>query len=234
MNLDIYSFVYNRPDFLEKQLQCFNKKLVDKFTFNVVCDYRELKYLSLFEEICLKNKLNFFKHKSSTNVPSMSHGNCLNYVYNNLIDKQNDNITLFLDHDMFLVEKTSLLKEVESYDIVGLQQERQNIKYVWPGLMFFKNKVLSRHPINMSPCTVDNIALDTGGGLYSILNQLKFKSTNVEYINEYTGLDEGFGFEFHMNRFFLHYRNASRWDNNFIIDNNSKKNEILETILNKE
>ena len=52
MLVKIYAMVFNRPDLLQQQIDCFNKYLQDDFEFNVVYDTRDDEYLEQFKEIC--------------------------------------------------------------------------------------------------------------------------------------------------------------------------------------
>ena len=68
MLVKIYAMVFNRPDLLQQQIDCFNKYLQDEFEFNVVYDTRDDEYLEQFKEICEKNSVNFYHHQSQPGI----------------------------------------------------------------------------------------------------------------------------------------------------------------------
>ena len=72
MKTEIFCFVYNRTDLLPRQLECFRKYFKGEYNLNVVCDYRDTKYLKEFRKICKKEKITLHEHKSNTGLsPSM-------------------------------------------------------------------------------------------------------------------------------------------------------------------
>jgi hypothetical protein len=231
MHLNIYTFVFNRPDLLERQYLSFKKNLIDKFTFNVVCDYQSSSPINDFIDLCEKYCLPFYRHPSLNSNPSENHGHCLDYVYNNLSNNDPHDYNLFLDHDIFLIKEGSLLEKIQGYDLIGLPQERKGVKYVWPGLFFFKKQNLTKYSFSFRPCFAINTQLDTGGGLWPILDKIAYLKTNVKYLNYDEDSNEGYDFEMHMDEMFLHFRNGSRWDNGYRINKNSKKINILNNIL---
>lgn len=82
MKVNIFTFVFNRPDFLERQYRCFKEKLKDEFTFNVVLDYKDEKYLNIFKEICSNNNWNLLLNHS--NLSLIDEGNCFELHMNKI------------------------------------------------------------------------------------------------------------------------------------------------------
>jgi len=235
----IFTFVFNRPDLLQKQIDCFKKFFIGDYEINVVCDYRNEKYLDSFKKISDENKINFYSHKSELNLsPSFYHGSSLTWAYNKIIlEKYSDEYILFVDHDMFLVEEFNIQKYMKGYDVFGCLQERNDVKYIWPGLIIFKLDSVRNINFDFLPCNVNGISLDTGGGTFKLLEKLKCKLSSVEYPESFSGIelslfDDGFGFELHGDGMFLHSRNASSWHDGYNENKNSKKSEILNLIIN--
>jgi hypothetical protein len=239
-NTQIFSFVFNRPDLLQRQIDCFKKFFSGNYEINVVCDYRDEKYLKEFETICSDNEVRFYSHKSNNNMsPSEYHGATVTWAYNEIMLKDClDDYVLIIDHDMFLIDEFSLVDYMKNYDISGALQERGDIKYVWPGLIIMDIAKVKDIEFDFHPCIAEGQMLDTGGGTYKLLRSgLKYKDTGIEYPDHYKDIDlhdnnltGGFGFEMHCDGLFLHSRNASSWHNNFAVQDSMKSN-LLYNIL---
>ena len=239
MNTKIFTFVFNRPDLLQRQIDSFNKFFIGNYELNVVCDYRDQQYLERFKTICKDNDVKFYSHKSENNLsPSVYHGASVTWAYNEIMLKEClDDYVLIVDHDMFLIDEFNLVDHMKGYDVAGCLQEREDVKYVWPGLTILDIKNIKDIEFDFYPCYTDGQMLDTGGGTYKLLKQVKFKPSKVEYPDTFNDLnlletDEGYGFELHMDQKFLHFRNACSWHNNYMVFEKSKKNESLDFILN--
>jgi hypothetical protein len=103
----------------------------------------------------------------------------------------------------------------------------------------FKKLSVENIKFDFYPQTVDGQMLDTGGGTYKLLTNetIKFLDTGVEYPEEYNDIDltdesvvGKYGYELHYRGKFLHFRNASNWHNNYILED-ANKTEILKTII---
>ena len=241
MLVKIYAMVFNRPDLLQQQIDCFNKYLQDDFEFNVVYDTRDDEYLEQFKEICEKNGLNFYRHQSQPGgTPSFYNSDAIQWTYNNLACKDDEDcFILFLDHDAFPIEEFNVNEFMEGYDIAGCAQERAHITYVWQGLLFLRKSTVSKEEFDFYPKQVDGQMLDSCGGTYALVHNpnIRYRATAVEYPEDYNGinlLDEknsnGFGFELHIDGKFLHSRNASNWHNGLRVTD-TNKTSVLNTIL---
>jgi hypothetical protein len=240
MKIQIFIFTFNRPDFLETQVECLRKNIKNNnYEINVICNYRTPDYLDQFKLICKNNNLNFYEHNSPEGnyTPSYYHGECLNWTYQNIIlTKHLEDCVLMLDHDMFLLEEFDILEYLNYYDFSGLLQSRSNVNYVWPGLLFLNMESLNRFELNFLPITINGITLDSGGGTYKLFDNFKFKPYEVVYPDLFEDVDlknieSDYGFELHLEEKFLHYRNACFWNNQFEVSKNTKKDEVLNRVL---
>ena len=80
--------------------------------------------------------------------------------------------------------------------------------------------------------------LDSCGGTYTLTDnpRIRYFSTDIEYPDEYDGVDlkevdEGYGFELHLNQKFLHFRNACGWHKGFDVSKVSVKKNTLNVML---
>lgn len=237
----IFTFVFNRPDLLQYQIDSLKKFIQSDYDINVVYDTRDNEYYDEFKKISEDNLVNFYSYKSEPGqTPSFYHSNVIKYVYDDIVVKyDHDCNVMFLDHDMFLIDDLDISGEMSIYDILGCLQTREHIKYIWPGMMMFKKSSLVNKQFDFYPQTVDGQPLDTGGGTYKLLldKSIKYLDTGVEYPDDYKGINlkdenvtNGFNYELHFNNKFLHYRNACSWHNSYNVSDEEKKN-LLKKIL---
>lgn len=235
----IFIFAFNRPDLLEKQISCFKKFFVGEYETNVICDCRDEKYVNSFENICKNQNIKFYKHENGDGqqTPSMYHGITVTWAYEEIIlKKYQDDYALLVDHDMFLIDYLDMQLTMKGFDVRGCTQFRGEVKYIWPGLTLLDIQNIKDIQFDFLPCVVKNQMLDTGGGTFNLLNNCLFGGFDVEYPENFHGLnltvfDEGYGFELHLDGKFLHFRNACGWHNQFKVFQNSIKNEILNLMV---
>jgi hypothetical protein len=238
--LKVFIFAFNRPDLLQKQLDSFEKYLVGDYDINVVYDYREDSFGKQFKKICEDNNVNLYYHKSDPgNVPSEYHGQCINWVYSNLLE--DGDYAIFLDHDMFLIDNFDLTNRLSKCDVLGHKQVRGDVVYLWPGLFAFNYSKIKHISLDFSPCIVNNESLDSGGGTFKIVEDQNINVTffDQEYPDYYQDLNlkdsdvnNGFVFELFDNGTFLHTHNASHWHNGYEV-NDKKKTEVIFSMLNQ-
>lgn len=237
-NLKIFIFAFNRPDLLQKQLDCFNKYLDDNYDVNVVYDYRKDVFGEEFSEICKRNNVKLHYHKSEPgNVPSGYHADSVTWVYQNLLE--DGDYVMFLDHDIFLIDKFDLKERLNEFDISGLKQSRYNVHYFWPGLFMFKYSSIKDVKFDFYQQCVEGQSLDSGGGTYKLIENknLNLHFVDQEYPDFYNELDlkdplinNGHVFEIFDNNTFLHTHNACHWHNGFKV-NDVKKTEVTFKII---
>jgi hypothetical protein len=237
----IFTFAFNRPDILQYQIDCFKKYFKREFEFNVVYDTRDSEHLEQFEKICRNSDVTFYHHVSTPgNTPSFYNSNAIQWAYDNLIvGSEEDCYVMILDHDIFLIEDFDIEEFMNQTDLAGCVQTRQNVKYVWQGLILFRKSSVENLEFDFYPQVVDGQMLDSCGGTYKLLrnSELKFKPTSLEYPDDYGDINlkdpevsNGFEFELHLDSKFLHFRNACAWHNELKVDDQNKT-LVLQKIL---
>lgn len=241
MKLRVLIFTFNRPELLERQVKCLHKHLKGEYEISVIHDSRNDEFVEEFGKNCSALNLPFYHHNSVVGkTPSQYHSESIQWSYENLIKpKFQEDVIMLLDHDMFLIKEVDIVEYLGEYDIAGCEQSRGNIKYIWPGLCLFKAKSILPINFNFHPCNFFGQDLDTGGGTFQILRteEIKFKDTGVLYPSAYDDIDLtensahlGYPFELHMDRIFLHFRNACSWHNGMNVSDSSKL-LVLDSIL---
>lgn len=208
-----YSIHFNRPDFIEIQ-----KKCVERLGGSlVVINNHSNKQIS---DTCENLGVKFFDYDPGINEgPSNSHGRALNYT-RSIIDYSDD--WCIMDHDFFPLKKI-LFGE---FDIIGLLQIRDDVKYLWPGFIA-GSKEVNINGIDFSP----GGGGDTGAGTAYLVKNYKVKFLNKSYLGETTTPNiqtspilsdfDGFG---------IHYLNGSNWMHTSGDVSDNKKSKLLEII----
>ena len=199
--------------------------------FKSVCDIYGIKYYRKPQNPNKKfdNPLAGARHATET----------IQWTYDTIIkEKHDEDMVLFCDSDMFLLDEFSIEEYIKDEVIAGSLQVRGPIEYIWNGIMFFNMSEITKidPDLNFSDGNVEGNMTDIGGHLYYwfLKNNVKFKNVNEggttpddcpEYPEEYNGIslvfgnnddmwtkpEGGFSFELHLENKFLHYRAGTNW-----------------------
>lgn len=242
MKVKVFTFVFNRPDILQYQIDCFKNYLKDDYEFNVVYDTRDSEFLEQFQDICDRNGVTLHHHISQPgNTPSFYNSDAIQWTYNNVIIKdEKDCFVVILDHDNFLIESFSINDFMKKCDLAGCVQTRGSVEYVWQRLIFFRKSSIAQENFDFYPQEVEGQLLDSCGGTYKLIRnpKIRFIPTSVEYPDNYGSIDlkdssssnGGYEMELHLDGKFLHFRNACNWHNGLkVVD--TQKTLVLHTIL---
>lgn len=226
--INIFTSVVNRPEFVEIQKKTFDKFLKEEYQFHVIDDSLEESISNKFKEICKENQISYYRKPQGNRSLNESRWNgarhaceTIQWTYDNLIKaKYCNDLVLFLDSDMFLLDHFSMVDHMEGEIISGLKQGRGKVEYMWNGIMFFNMpKIVEIDPdLNFSDGLVEGEMTDIGGHLYYYFkkNNISLKDTGVDYPTHYNDLDlqkdaSGFNMELHLDGKFLHYRAGTNW-----------------------
>ncbi len=247
--IHIFTSVVNRPDFITLQNKLFQKFLKNKYQFHIVDDSIDSEISEEFKNICSQNKFEYYKkpeRKTQLN-PAQACADTVQWTYDTLI-KQNhkEDIVFFCDSDLFLISEFDIEEYMEDAIISGLPQYRENITYMWNGIMFFNMPKMEDLDIDFSDGYVDGVLTDVGGNTYYYFkkNNIKMKEIDVQYPTHYEEIEiqneevtHGYNFELHLDGTFLHYRAATNWHSNWrgsqdpLINKTKIFNQIIESIL---
>lgn len=241
MTVKVFSFVFNRPDLLQYQIDCLNTYLKDDHEIFAIHDSRDDQFVEQFQKICSENGVRYYHNISSPGLsPSQYHSSSVQWAYENIILAEcKDDYVLILDHDIFLIDELDVSEYMKDIDAAGCLQTRGDVQYLWTGLTLLNMKTVASVEFDMLCGFYHGQSLDTGGGTCNLLRSenVKYKDTGVEYPDEYGGINlkdpsvsNGFDFELHMGGRFLHFRNASSWHNGMNV-NDSHKTSVLHSIL---
>ena len=247
--IHIFTSVVNRPDFVPLQNKLFNKFLTNEYKFHIVDDSVEPEISEQFEIACSLNELEYYRKPPANKPmnPAQACADTIQWTYDNIICKNHTNdVVLFLDSDMFLIDEFDIEEYMSDAIIGGLPQQRGHITYMWNGIMFFNMSKIEDKNIDFSDGIVEGHMTDVGGMTYwyFLRTGIKMKESDVDYPTHYNDIDlqkdaGGYNMELHLDGKFLHYRAATNWHSNWkgsddpLIGKTAVFKQIMENILSE-
>lgn len=245
--IKIYTFSDKRPDFIYKQKKLFDKFVEDEFEF-IVVNSASTRELSIeIDSVCSDLGIKTLKLPFLNNfAPMPACSKPIQWCWNEIISKDEKNISIIIDSDMFLVKKFNFLNYLGDNHMCADFDKRAHINYIWNGLMIFSPDLPNKNTLNFSENVIDNIQTDVGGSLYYYFKQNSIKIKHIENIGyicsknnnvkflplEIQNLyDDSYLSEFFEQSFF-HYRAGSNWNHKSDIYHKNKT-LMLDTLIEK-
>lgn len=251
----IITHAFNRPDFIEYQAKTFKKFLKDPYEFVVFNDANSGPISEQIREICKKMEIRCVEIpriiQKGVLWASLRTANSIEYSLKHS-GFDHDGIVFIIDSDMFLIKPLHIKEFLGDYDLYGERQSRDEIVYLWNGLLFMNMATLpNKRTMSFSPAPIKGKALDTGGHLHYYLTNnpsIKLKTYGDTHINLLPkdkkqllalGFDaitsnfiinydqaDSHCMQFHADDHFLHYRGGGNWMHKED-DYHAKKSEYL-------
>ncbi len=190
----IFTYSFNRPEFIEIQDKTFKKFLLDDYEFIVFNDAKDPSLHGQIHQTC--NNLNIrcvdMPQKLHTSeVISCRNAAVVNYSLN-LLGFNEERIVALLDSDMFLVKPFSIEEYMKDSYASALRQVRTRkhivVDYLWVGLVFLDMKRLpNKTTLNFQPGMIRGVETDTGGCTYHYLSQnrnVPIRDINLSYAQD--------------------------------------------------
>lgn len=199
----LFTYAYNRPDFIKIQHKTFKKFLEDDYEFIVFNDAPALEMENKINEICAHYGIRCVRIPQDIhdqpylqrwpgenyNHPTVRNVNVVQYSLD-ILGFDHDDIVVLLDSDMFLVKKFSVRDFLKGYDLGGRLLGRGSrvacgdILYLWHGLAFLDMRALpNKRSLNFNCGRVENLPIDAGGHSYYYLKS--HPTIRAQYINYY-------------------------------------------------
>lgn len=181
----IFTYSYNRPDFVEIQEKTLKKFFQDEYEFVVFNDARDQSMVSRINETCQQLGLRCIRipqeiHSrpylprlpgENFNHPSVRNCNVVQYSLD-VLGFEHDDIVVLLDSDMFLVKTFSVRDFLNKYDIGGVQLGNGYVSYLWHALAFLDMRTMpNRHTLSFNCGRIYEKPIDAGGHSYWYLQQ---------------------------------------------------------------
>ena len=183
----IFTYSYNRPDFIEIHDKTFRKFLKDEYEFVVFNDASNEGMCDKINQTCEKlgirciripqgiHQLPYLERWEGEdfNHAAVRNSNVVQYSLDTL-GFYHDGIVALFDSDLFLVRDFSIVDFLKGYDAGGVPQSRskngKDIEYMWIGLAFLNMSTIeNKEVINFNCGRVEDISVDAGGHTYYFL-----------------------------------------------------------------
>jgi len=209
----IFTYAYNRPDFIELQDNTFKAFLENEYEFVIFNDARDPKHFKNIINTCKKRGLRCVNIPQEIhnrpylqrwpgedyNHPSIRNCNVVQYSLD-VMGFAHDDILFLLDSDMFLVKKLNIREFLTGYDMGGIaciagiarganyQKNINDIQYLWHGAAFLDMSTMpNKKTLNFNCGKVEGKSIDAGGHSHYYLKnnpQVKVRYVNANLISE--------------------------------------------------
>jgi hypothetical protein len=191
--LNIFTFVTNKPDFIELQLKSFQKHLKEEFTFTVFnnAGMGNPEFFSLITEECTRlgiRSINIqydqdlvnrceaggswpiFRANRRYKDTGAACGYSVCWAWENIISKHQGHI-LLMHHDMFLIKDVVLTDYLQTNELVFVPQCRPEVDmYMWEGFVLADMDILPEpRSVNWWCGRVNGTKVDVGGQTWHYL-----------------------------------------------------------------
>jgi hypothetical protein len=164
VELDLVTVAFNNSHVVSEQIRLMRANLRDAFAHTVVDNSSDRSRSGEIERLCARREVAYIRlpHSSSSAYdPSSSHGRALNWAWRNYILPRSARYFGFLDHDVFPMRPTSLVRYLGDQPVWGHLQTRGSRWYLWPGLCVFDARWLGGRQLDFMP----GRGFDVGGRL---------------------------------------------------------------------
>jgi hypothetical protein len=184
----IITHAYNRPEFIDYQVKCFQKFLQDDYEFVVfndappgmthdaiveACSKHTIRCLPIPQEIHHHPQESEWWQNNTAAEGTKRHVDGIQYSLD-LMGYEHDGIVAFFDSDLFLIKPFSIEKALAKHDIVSMMRfpmiGTNDVLHLWPGLCFLAmHRLPEKHTLDFKCGALNNRILDTGGYTYFYL-----------------------------------------------------------------
>ncbi len=196
-NFLIVTIAFNNKDILETQYSYLQENLEDTFDYCIADNSSDKNKAEGIKQFCTKNNISYIKIPANplTGVrASGSHGVALNWVYRNIIKKYKPTYFGFLDHDIFPLEKTNIIRKMRGGYYGIIRMRHAPYWYFWPGFSFFEYDKFKKYCFDFAPYHAGKNGLtflDTGGANYYTISRKIDRSVLAEAASTLIDLSTG-------------------------------------------
>lgn len=201
---------------------------------DVKVDENLIKRVQSYNDSLVFNKNNIY---SNANI-ACAYPLC--YAWENFISKNNGLISI-IDSDMFIINKINFNNLLKNNNMYFILQGRGHVSYMWNGIFFCNlDTLINPQELDWWAGKVEDQPTDVGGRTYFYLkkygDKLNIKHLSSLHVKQDPECDfspvnyEIIGTQ--ENRFILHYRGGSNWDNKSK-DYHEKKTKFFKKKLNQ-
>lgn len=176
----VFTYSYNRPDFIEIQYKTLKKFLLDEYEFIVFNDASDPHLEKEINETCSKLEIKCIRipqiihslpylprmRGEDLNYPTVRNVNVVQYSLNKMGFAHTD-IVMLLDSDLFLVKPFSAREFLHGYCLGGAQTGNGHVSFLWHALAILDMKSMpNKESLTFNCGRVDGHPIDGGGHSY--------------------------------------------------------------------
>lgn len=224
-SLWLFSIAYNNPFVISEQIRLIPKYIYDRVNYFVIDNSSDVAASSEIKKHCKENAVTYIKlpeNPFNQVDPSRSNGLAMDWVYCNIIRKENIKYFGFIDHDIFPVAHHSIIDFLKKQGLYGLPKYSRVGTYLWAGFCFFdrdyvQNRIVGFMPVNGS---------DTGGcNIDTLYNKVDFSTLDLPVCTDtlYGENELNKDYAYESIGSWIHFMNASGWNH-----------KLSKTVINKK
>jgi hypothetical protein len=173
--INIYITYYIKPEFISLQFKKLNENCIDDFKINVINNGVDELTKDKIRKECQLLDINCIEFDRPSYIPeycSWSHSQAVDYTIRNYVEKDSkEDITVFMDSDVFSFNKFSFIELLKGNDVAGIHQQRtyDNINYVYLSAIFF----IFKNSVDIPNFHFRSGVGDSGSGTYYLIEKYK-------------------------------------------------------------
>lgn len=176
----IFTYAFNRPDFIEIQHKTLKKFLLEEYEFvvfndaknpdlekqiNLMCAHLGIQCIRIPQEIHTQPYLPRLEGEDR-NHPTVRNVNVVQYSLNTL-GFNHDDIVILLDSDLFLVKPFSAREFLNGYSLGGAKTGNGYVEFLWHALALLDMRIMpNKRSLTFNCGRVDGHPIDGGGHSY--------------------------------------------------------------------
>lgn len=166
-SVDLITVAFNNAELIEIQEKFLKKHICDTYYHIVVDNSTDVAVREQIYNYCLDNNITYISlpyNWLNKIGGSYSHACALNYVYRHVVRKRKPYAFGQIDHDLFPVQKLSILEYLKDQPVYGPLRHREECWYLSAIMSFFRYEYVCDKKVDFMPVTPYKTYLDSGGG----------------------------------------------------------------------
>lgn len=210
----VATIAFNRPDVTRWQIRLVKQHLAEVGAFLVADNSNDPGCRTEIRAACAEAGVPYIALPANGFRSSRSHAAALNWIFENLVRRDQPAFFGFLDHDIFPLEPVSVAARLKGRGIYGIRRGDTPTLggwFLWAGYSFFDGRY-ARQKLDFLPN--ERYGMDTGGGnwplVYRDIAMADAGFARIEWMRIGDG-DDMFEDFFQLIDGWLHVVNASHW-----------------------
>lgn len=192
----VFTFAFNRPDFIEIQYKTLKKLLLDEYKFTVFNDAKDPNLEQQIKDTCAQLDIQCIRipqeihsrpylprlPREDWQYPTVRNVNVVQYALDTM-GFDHEDIVVLLDSDMFLVKPFSAREFLKDHELGGAATGNGYVTFLWHALAILDmSKMPNKRTLTFNCGEVDGHPIDGGGHSYYYI---KNNPVQVRWMNHH-------------------------------------------------